>query len=322
MKNKKQPIKKDKKTIASLVVIILLLAVAIIVLLPKNNAKSTKNNNKEPKTLVDAVLEKNNQTKETTTYKKFISGEVLNENTSFLEYAFITNNNAYIFNPEKLKVEELSYKKVYDIPTDIKIMNIVPSLGADINFIDYTDTLYSIYDSNIDNDPVDDYSMFKNAIYELRILVEKKYSEKYLDKKIDYDFTANNLYVKNNTLYNIIPEYYHFQNKKTIPTSYEKISGNYEGEKIIRIYNERILKTDKGFYEIVDYYDTSGKKTTTMKIDLLTKHYDEVLTFTYEYVILKDYTLIPINDCLTRPQKYQTDHYRGTLNEKPSIFIE
>lgn len=59
-----------------------------------------------------------------------------------------------------------------------------------------------------------------------------------------------------------------------------------------------------------------------MKIDLLTKHYDEVLTFTYEYVILKDYTLIPINDCLTRPQKYQTDHYRGTLNEKPSIFIE
>lgn len=111
MKNKKQPITKDKKTIASLVVIILLLAVAIIVLLPKNNAKSTKNNNKEQKTLVDAVLEKNNQTKETTTYKKFISGEVLNENTSFLEYAFITNNNAYIFNPEKLKVEELSYKK-------------------------------------------------------------------------------------------------------------------------------------------------------------------------------------------------------------------
>lgn len=59
-----------------------------------------------------------------------------------------------------------------------------------------------------------------------------------------------------------------------------------------------------------------------MKIDLLTKYYDEVLTFTYEYVILKDYTLIPINDCLNRPQKYQTDHYRGTLNEKPSIFIE
>lgn len=322
MKNKKQPITKDKKTIASLVVIILLLAVAIIVLLPKNNAKSTKNNNREPKTLVDAVLEKNNQTKETPTYKKFISGEVLNENTSFLEYAFITNNTAYIFNPAKLKTGELSYKKAYDIPNNIKVMNIVPSPGADINFIDYTDTLYSIYDNNIDNDPIDDYSMFEKATYELKTLATNNYSEKYLDKKMAYDFTANNLYAKDNILYNIIPEYYHFQNKVTVPTAYEKISGNYEGEKIIRIYNERILKTDKGFYEIVDYYDTSGKKTTTMKIDLLTKYYNEVLTFTYEYVILKDYTLIPINDCLTRPKKYQTNYYRGTLNEKPSIFIE
>lgn len=322
MKNKKQPVTKDKKTIASLVVIILLLAVAIIVLLPKNNAKSTKNNNREPKTLVDAVLEKNNQTKETPTYKKFISGEVLNENTSFLEYAFITNNTAYIFNPAKLKTGELSYKKAYDIPNNIKVMNIVPSPGADINFIDYTDTLYSIYDNNIDNDPIDDYSMFEKATYELKTLATNNYSEKYLDKKMAYDFTANNLYAKDNILYNIIPEYYHFQNKVTVPTAYEKISGNYEGEKIIRIYNERILKTDKGFYEIVDYYDTSGKKTTTMKIDLLTKYYNEVLTFTYEYVILKDYTLIPINDCLTRPKKYQTNYYRGALNEKPSIFIE
>ena len=25
----------------------------------------------------------------------------------------------------------------------------------------------------------------------------------------------------------------------------DKVSGNYEGEKVIRIYNERILKTDK-----------------------------------------------------------------------------
>ena len=59
-----------------------------------------------------------------------------------------------------------------------------------------------------------------------------------------------------------------------------------------------------------------------MKMDLLTKYYDEVLTFTYEYVILKDYTLIPINDCLNRQQKYQANYYRSTLNEKPSSFIE
>lgn len=313
---------KEQQKLIKSIALVLIIAIPIIILLSKNVKTTQKEENKKTKSLLSAVLKKNNQTQEEVNYKKFVSGEVLNEKTSFLEYAFITNNTAYIFNPAKLKTGELSYKKAYDIPNNIKVMNIVPSLGADINFIDYTDTLYSIYDNNIDNDPVDDYSMFEKATYELKTLATNNYSEKYLDKKMAYDFTANNLYVKDNILYNIIPEYYHFQNKVTVPTAYEKISGNYEGEKIIRIYNERILKTDKGFYEIVDYYNTSGKKTTTMKIDLLTKYYNEVLTFTYEYVILKDYTLIPINDCLTRPKKYQTNYYRGTLNEKPSTFIE
>ena len=313
---------KEQQKLIKSIALVLIVAIPVIILLSKNVKTTQKEENKKTKSLLSAVLKKNNQTQEEANYKKFVSGEVLNENTSFLEYAFITNNTAYIFNPAKLKTGELSYKKAYDIPNNIKVMNIVPSLGADINFIDYTDTLYSIYDNNIDNDPVDDYSMFEKATYELKTLATNNYSEKYLDKKMAYDFTANNLYVKDNILYNIIPEYYHFKNKVTVPTAYEKISGNYEGEKIIRIYNERILKTDKGFYEIVDYYDTSGKKTTTMKIDLLTKYYNEVLTFTYEYVILKDYTLIPINDCLTRPKKYQTNYYRGTLNEKPSTFIE
>ena len=313
---------KEQQKLIKSIALVLIVAIPVIILLSKNVKTTQKEENKKTKSLLSAVLKKNNQTQEEANYKKFVSGEVLNENTSYLEYAFITNNTAYIFNPAKLKTGELSYKKAYDIPNNIKVMNIVPSLGADINFIDYTDTLYSIYDNNIDNDPVDDYSMFEKATYELKTLATNNYSEKYLDKKMAYDFTANNLYVKDNILYNIIPEYYHFQNKVTVPTAYEKISGNYEGEKIIRIYNERILKTDKGFYEIVDYYDTSGKKTTTMKIDLLTKYYNEVLTFTYEYVILKDYTLIPINDCLTRPKKYQTNYYRGTLNEKPSTFIE
>ena len=307
---------KEQQKLIKSIALVLIVAIPVIILLSKNVKTTQKEENKKTKSLLSAVLKKNNQTQEEANYKKFVSGEVLNENTSFLEYAFITNNTAYIFNPAKLKTGELSYKKAYDIPNNIKVMNIVPSLGADINFIDYTDTLYSIYDNNIDNDPVDDYSMFEKATYELKTLATNNYSEKYLDKKMAYDFTANNLYVKDNILYNIIPEYYHFQNKVTVPTAYEKISGNYEGEKIIRIYNERILKTDKGFYEIVDYYDTSGKKTTTMKIDLLTKYYNEVLTFTYEYVILKDYTLIPINDCITRPKKYQTNYYRGTLNEK------
>ena len=48
----------------------------------------------------------------------------------------------------------------------------------------------------------------------------------------------------------------------------------------------------------MSYFDTNSNKkiTTTVKINMLTNYYDEVLTFTYKYVILKDYTLIPIND--------------------------
>ena len=35
----------------------------------------------------------------------------IDRDTNFIEFAFISNNTAYIFNPEKLKTEELSYKK-------------------------------------------------------------------------------------------------------------------------------------------------------------------------------------------------------------------
>lgn len=60
-----------------------------------------------------------------------------------------------------------------------------------------------------------------------------------------------------------------------------------------------------------------------MKINLLSKYYDEVLTFTYEYVILKDYTLIPINDIfVSRPKEYQTYYYVDRFDEKPELFDE
>ena len=73
-----------------------------------------------------------------------------------------------------------------------------------------------------------------------------------------------------------------------------------------------------------DWYQADGNVyTTTMKIDLLTKYYDDVLTFTYDYVILKDYTLIPINDVMTnRSQKYLNGFYLGRLDEKPVEFVE
>ena len=105
----------------------------------------------------------------------------------------------------------------------------------------------------------------------------------------------------------------------------DKVSGNFEGEKIIRIYNERILKTDKGFYELMSYFDKNLNKrvVTTVRINMLTKYYDEVLTFTYKYVILKDLTLIPINDVMEdRVRDYSDDYYLSGFNSMNEVRYE
>lgn len=92
---------------------------------------------------------------------------------------------------------------------------------------------------------------------------------------------------------------------------------------LLHIYNDRIVKTDKCFYEVVNYSEQNKAIPTTMKINLLSKYYDEVLSFTYEYVILEDYTLIPINDIfVSRPKEYQTYFYVDSFDEKPELFEE
>lgn len=92
---------------------------------------------------------------------------------------------------------------------------------------------------------------------------------------------------------------------------------------LLHIYNDRIVKTDKCFYEVVNYSEQNKTIPTTMKINLLSKYYDEVLSFTYEYVILKDYTLIPINGIfVSRPKEYQTYFYVDSFDEKPELFEE
>ena len=301
---------KNKKIIIGVIILLLLIVVAVI-FIPKNNMTN--------KSLVEEASK--NAKKKVTDYKKITSGEVLNENTSFRNYAFISNNSIYIFNPDKLDEGVFEYKKVYDIPNNIKVMNIRPGYGADIKFIDYNDTLYTLADSNADNKVRDSFDMYLNANYNLSNYLKWEYSKEFLGKKVDYDFMSNYVYVKDNILYRL-----NYTNEK-YPDIY-KVSGNYEGEKVIRIYNERILKTDKGFYEIVSYFDKELNKnvTTTMKIKLLTKYYDDVLTFTYKYVILKDYTLIPINDVmLNRVRDYNYSELISGFNsqeEIPKVFEE
>ena len=299
---------KNKKILylGGLILLIVLIVLSIILLNKKDNNKIDNS-----KTLVKAALKNINKDSKEVYYKKFTGGEILNENTCFNRYAFISNNAIYIFNPQKLKTGELSYKKVYDIPSNINVINITPSWGSDIKFFDNNDTLYTLHDENIDNKVVDSYDMYEKATYKLSDSLKWTYSTEYLGKKIDYDFMSEYVYVKDNILY-----YKNYGNNK-YPTI-EKVNGNYEGEKIIRIYDERILKTDKNFYEIIRIFDNDlGREVlTTMKINLLSKYYNEVLTFTYDYVILKDYTLIPINDIMTnRFHKYQNNYFLDRPND-------
>lgn len=306
---------KSRKIIYVVLSVILIIVIFAIIIAIKNKKPELNDHTIcEPKSIIEQILATNPDKK----YLKLKDGEILNENTNFSEYAFISNNSIYIFNPQKLDSGEFEYKKVYDIDKNIKVMNIRPSSGADIKFIDYNDTLYTLHDENLDNKVRDSYDMFLNADYKLNNYLKWEYSTEFLGKKTDYDFMSNYVYVKDNILYRLL------YNNDRYP-AVDKVSGNYEGEKVIRIYNERILKTDKGFYEIMSYFDTNLNKTvtTTVRINLLTKFYDEILTFTYKYVVLKDYTLIPINDVMeSRVRDYPYDYFIGGFNYMNEVRYE
>ena len=301
---------KNKKIIYVIITFIILIGIISIIIIKNQKQEFLPKAN----SIMDA-LKKKYPDKE---YQKLKGGEILTEDTLFSKYSFINNNSIYIFDPQKLDNGELIYKKVYDIDKSIKVMNIAPNSGADIKFYDYNDTIYTLHDDNTDNKVTDSYDMYLNANYKLSDYLKWEYSKEFLGKKIDYDFMSTYAYLKDNVLYSK-----NYGNEKY--PNIEKVSGNYEGEKVIRIYNERILKTDKGFYEIMSYFDTKENKTvtTTVKINMLTKYYDEVLTFTYKYVILKDLTIIPINDIMeNRVRDYSYDYFLSGFNYESEIRYE
>ncbi len=305
---------KNKKIIYVIVGIIVLIAIIVIIAIASNKPMLIDHTPPEAQSIMEE-LKKKYPDKE---YKKLNGGEFLNEDTPFSKYSFINNNSIYIFNPSKLDSGEFVYKKVYDIDNSIKIMNIAPNSGADIIFYDYNDTIYTLHDDNADKKIIDSYDMYLKANYSLSNYLKWEYSTEFLGKKIDYDFMSNYAYSKDNILY-----YKDYGNDK-YPTI-KKINGNYEGEKVIRIYNERIIKTDKGFYELIKYFDDdlNDYVVTTSKIKMLTKYYGEILTFTYKYVILKDYTLIPINDAMdSRVGDYQDDYFLIGFNDKSEVRYE
>ena len=305
---------KNKKIIYVIIAFIVLIGIVSIIIIKNRKQELNDHTPPEASSIMDE-LKKKYPDKE---YQKLKGGEILTEDTSFSKYSFIINNSIYIFNPQKLDDGEFVYKKVYDIDKNIKVMNITPNSGADIKFYDYNDTIYTLHDDNTDNKVTDSYDMYLNANYSLSDYLKWEYSTEFLGKKIDYDFMSEYAYVKDNILYSK-----NYGNEK-YPTI-EKISGNYEGEKVIRIYNERIVKTDKGYYELMSYFDTNSNKkiTTTVKINMLTKYYNEILTFTYKYVVLKDHTLIPINDVMeNRVRDYSYDYLLSGFNYMSEVRYE
>ena len=305
---------RNKKIIYVIIGIIVLVAIIVVIAIISNKPMLIDHTPPEAQSIMEE-LKKKYSDKE---YKKLNDGKFLNEDTPFSKYSFINNNSIYIFNPEKLDSGEFTYKKVYDIDNSIKVMNIAPNSGADIKFYDYNDTIYTLHDDNTDKKVVDSYDMYLKANYSLNKYLKWEYSTEFLGKKIDYDFMSEYVYVKDNILY-----YKNYGNERY--PDLEKVNGNYEGEKVIRIYNERILKTDKGFYELMSYFDKNLNKrvVTTVRINMLTKYYDEVLTFTYKYVILKDLTLILINDVMeNRVRDYPDDYYLSGFNSMNEVRYE
>ena len=312
---------KNKKMwfIGGCVILIILLVVSIILINKKDNKNSNEDENKGSSLVEEAA---SNSRKKKEDYKKFVGGEILNENTFFNEYTFISNNKAYIFDPSKLESGEFSYRKVLDIPDDIKIVNIGIPYGADIHFITSDDKYYSIEDTNLDNKVEAGYNMFANAKYELQKFYDS-YTEKTYEEKLDYDLIFNLHMVKDNIIYKLTIPFESFYDKKFYPFTKTKVEGNYEGEKILNVYNDRIIRTDKAFYEVVDYYKNGERTTSTLKMNMLSKYYDDVLTFTYKYVVLKDYTLIPISDTFTnRNKKYVEYNYKDCFEEEIKDFTE
>lgn len=315
---------KNKKTwiiIGSILLLLVVVVICLIVFNKKNNTNNNDVNNDEKKaSLVEEAAK--NSGKKASDYKKFLGGEVLSESTHFNEYTFISNNKAYVFDPKKLENGEFSYRKVLDIPEDLKIVNIGIPVGADICFITSDDAYYRIEDTNLDNKVEDSYNMFANAKYELQKFYDS-YSEETYGEKLDYDLIFNLHMVKDNIIYKLTIPFESFHDKKFYPFTKTKVDGNYEGEKILNVYNDRIIRTDKAFYEIVDYYKNGERTTTTLKMKMLTKYYDEILTFTYKYVVLKDYTLIPISDTLVnRGKKYVEYNYKDCFEEEIKDFTE
>ena len=86
---------KNKKIIyiiSSIIIVFIIVLVFVLLNNKKNDLKNDNKNQDNSKTLVEALMKKNNEAD----YKKISNGEILNEDTCFRNYAFISDNKIYI----------------------------------------------------------------------------------------------------------------------------------------------------------------------------------------------------------------------------------
>ena len=118
----------------------------------------------------------------------------------------------------------------------------------------------------------------------------KKYDGSF-EESISYDFNDFKYILEDDKAYIVINDETFDLNVKGYP---------------IGIYNTNILKTNCEYYEVI----CTNEGYSLRKIDILSNFYEDVRFITNDYVITKDYTMLPIKELLGKdydPNKFYYD---------------
>ncbi|MDO4378668.1 MAG: hypothetical protein Q4C64_05905 [Erysipelotrichia bacterium] len=302
---------------------------------------------KKPQNLEQEMLKQRNIAFDKSDYKKFVGGEdILNFDTVFTDLdptitsgdnstIFVSGGDIYKFDCDQLLFNQQNCVKVGSLPSTGKVLYLH---SLDVNGTEF-DVVFADKSRYRVGAPSNNGPYIANKSQYGMIYFEHTYcwqSEKELKEisgfqdKITY-FDGKRLVVADGKLYSAdamqvegsFPKVYSYDKNHGFIINETDCSKLVSEEKIITIYNENILVTDKGFYQIV-YADipdmlltqdeqcinsdgtvskylpkyNGGNKYRLEKLELLSKYYDDILTFTYRYVITKDYTMISLSEVI------------------------
>ncbi len=320
---------------------------------------------KKPQNLEQEMLKQRNIAFDKSDYKKFVGGDgILNFDTVFTDLdptitsgdnstIFVYDGDIYKFDCDQLLFNQQNCVKVGTLPSTSKVLYLhsldVNATEFDVVFADKS--RYRV-GSLSNNGPYTANKSQYGMIY-----FEHTYywqSEKELNEISDFQdkityFDGKRLVIADGKLYaadtmqveSSFPKVYSYDTNHGFIINETDCSILDNDEKIITIYNENILVTDKGFYQIV-YADipnalltqdeqclnsdgtvskylpkyNGGNKYRLERLELLSKYYDDVLTFTYRYVITKDYTMIPLSEVIGKDYEAHEIKIPDDIHEK------